>query len=85
MLNNKEHEFFIKNSELINQYQKPKSQPANYFATKHITKSILIGRYQPYEIIGAEEVMIDATQRFVTAKWSSDKAVMFRLKKSDLK
>ena len=70
---------------LIKQFQKNRIPVEDYFKSKYFTRTMIIGRYQPYEIIGVEEVMIEASQRFISARCWSEKAVMFRLKKADLK
>lgn len=84
-IKSKEYEFFRHNSALLKEFKKKTIPAEESFKSKYLKKSLVIGKLQPYEIIGVEEVMIEAKQRFFTAKCCSERAVMFLLKKSDLK
>lgn len=46
---------------------------------------MIIAKCTPFKIIGAEEVMLNAKSRFVTATVVSKTATMFRVTKSELR
>jgi len=49
-----------------------------------VKRIVIVGKYQPHEIIGAKEVMLDASCRFLTAIVTSKTATMFKLKSKSL-
>lgn len=48
-------------------------------------KTVTVAKVEPFEVIGAEEIMFDSPKRFITAVVQSKSASLLKLKKSDMK